>query len=210
MMNEAIVTGATGGIGKVVVTELEQQGYNVHKVSRKNCDVTNPREIDNFMSDISRLDLLVNCAGLSHRGEIESISEDELQDRYEVNVLGTVRFCKAVLPIMKKQQAGYIINIGSLRGVECCRGKAVYSMSKFAVRAFSKTLGLEIRKYGIKVTCINPGFVYTDLIKYRIAEEGLKPTDIVQPSDIAKTIVYLMSLSKGAYVPELNIGEVWE
>jgi len=209
-VREAIVTGASGGIGKAVVMELEQHGYIVHKVNRSVCNVTDKDAVDRFVSGISRVDLLVNCAGISHLGEIESITEEELQIRYDVNVLGTVRFCKAVLPLMKKQQEGYIINIGSLRGIECCPGKAVYSMSKFAVRAFSNTLGLEVRKYGIKVTCINPGFVYTDLIKFRIKEEGLKPTDIVQPSDIAKTILYLTSLSKGAYVPELNIGEVWK
>ncbi len=209
-MKEAIVTGANGGIGKAVVIELEHHGYSVHQVNRAICDVTNKSAIDRFVSGLSRVDLLVNCAGLSHLGEIESLTEEELQTRYEVNVLGTVRFCKAVLPLMKKQQEGYIVNIGSLRGVECCPGKAAYSMSKFAVRAFSNTLGLEVRKYGVKVTCINPGFVYTDLIKFRISEEGLKPVDIVQPSDIAKTIIYLTTLSKGAYVPELNIGEVWE
>lgn len=209
-MKEAIVTGASGGIGEAVVRELEQHNYIVHPVNRSICDVGDKGAIDRFVSKISRVDLLVNCAGLSHLGEIESINEEDLQTRYEVNVLGTLRFCKAVLPLMKKQQGGYIINIGSLRGIECCPGKAVYSMSKFAVRAFSNTLGLEVRKYGIKVTCINPGFVYTDLIKFRIKEEGLKPTDIVQPSDIAKTILYLTELSKGAYISELNIGEVWE
>ncbi len=123
-MREAIVTGASGGIGKAVVAGLEQCGYIVHQVNRSICDVTNKGAIDHFVSGVSRVDLLVNCAGLSHLGEIESITEEELQTRYDVNVLGTVRFCKAVLPLMKEQQEGYIINIGSLRGVECCPGKA--------------------------------------------------------------------------------------
>ncbi|WAI00839.1 SDR family oxidoreductase [Methanogenium organophilum] len=209
-MKVAIVTGATGGIGKAVVEELKNKGYFVHEVSRKNCDVTNLDSIKTFMSNITNVDVLVNCAGRSHLGYIEDISEDDICSCFDTNALGTMRFCKAVLPIMKKQKNGYIVNIGSLRGIECCKGKASYSMSKFAVRAFSNTLGLEVKKYGINVTCINPGFVFTDLIKYRIAEENLKPEDIIQPSDIAKTVMYLLSLSDGATISELNMGDVWE
>jgi len=209
-MKVAIVTGASGGIGKKIADELKNNGFFVYGVSRANCDVTKVEEIHTFLKDIPHVDLLVNCAGKSHLGSIETLSETDLRHVYDVNVLGTVNFCKAVIPIMKKQESGYIINIGSMRGVECVQNKAAYSMSKFAVRAFSNTLNLELRKHNIKVTCINPGFVFTDLIKNRIAEEGLKSTDIVQPVDIAKTVIYLLNLSKGSVITELNIGEVWQ
>ncbi len=209
-MKVAIVTGASKGIGKAIADELKTHEYVVHGVNRANCDVTDNDAILRFVADIPRIDVLVNCAGVSHLGAIENLTEKDIESVYQANVLGTIRFCKAVLPIMKKQGSGYIINIGSLRGVVCSPGKAAYSMSKFAVRAFSNTLGLEVREHGIKVTCINPGFVYTELIRHRVAKEKLRPTDVVQSIDIAKTIIYLLSLSKGVYIPEVNIGEVWE
>lgn len=209
-MKVAIVTGASRGIGRAVADELKRNDYFVYEVSKQNCDVTNIDSVKKFMSNIKNVDVLVNCAGRSHLGYIEDISEEDVYSCFDTNALGTMRVCKAVLPIMKNQKNGYIINIGSLRGIECCKGKAAYSMSKFAVRAFSNTLGLEVKKYGINITCINPGFVYTDLIKYRIAKENLKPEDIIQPSDIAKTVMYLLSLSNGATISELNMGDVWE
>lgn len=210
MMKVAIVTGASRGIGKSIVEGLKQNGYMVHEVSRKNCDVTDSSQVENFVKKINRVDLLVNCAGVSHLGQVEKISEDDVQLLFNVNVLGTIRFCKAVLPFMKKQGEGYIINIGSLRGIEYCPGKSAYSLSKAAVRAFSITLGKEVRPHGIKVTVINPGFVHTHLIEHRIKKEKLKETDILSPLDILKTVLFLLSLSEGAYVPELNIGEVWQ
>jgi len=209
-MKVAIVTGASRGIGRAIADELKNNDFFVHEVSRINCDVTSADSVKTFMSNIKHVDVLINCAGRSHLGYVEDLSEQDIYSCFETNVLGSIRFCKEVLPIMKKQKKGHIINIGSLRGIECCRGKTAYSMSKFAVRAFSNTLRLEVKELGIKVTCINPGFVYTDLIKHRIDNENLKSTDIVQPSDIAKTVMYLLSLSDGATIPELSIGEVWE
>ncbi len=209
-MKNAIVTGASGGIGKKIVDELRYNGWSVYEVNSKNCDVRSTSEIEQYVSKISKIDLLVNCAGISHLGYIETLSTDDIKKVYDINVLGTINFCQAVLPKMKNKKYGYIINMGSLRGIECCRGKAAYSMSKFAVRAFSLTLGLEVKKFGIKVTCINPGFVYTDLIKHRIIQEKLNQSDILQPSDIAKTVIYLLSLSRGTIIPEINLGEVWE
>ncbi|MGV8108423.1 SDR family oxidoreductase [Methanospirillum sp.] len=209
-MKIAIVTGASGGIGKSVSDGLKLNDYTVHDVSRKNCDVTDSRQVYEYVKKIPHVDVLVNCAGISHLGHVDNISEEDVLSLFDVNVLGVIRFCKAVLPVMKKQGKGYIINIGSLRGIEYCPGKSVYSLSKAAVRAFSITLGKEVQPYGIKVTVINPGFVHTPLIKHRIEEENLKEGDILSPLDIQKTVLYLLSLSEGAYVPELNLGEVWQ
>lgn len=206
----AIVTGGTRGLGKAISEELKKDNYDVYAIGRTDCDVRHAEEIELYIKDFRRIDVLVNCAGKSHLGYVEETTEEDIMSVFKTNVIGTINFSKAVLPIMKKQKSGYIINLGSLRGVECSEGKTAYSMSKFAVRAFSNTFGLEIKKYGIKVTCINPGFVYTDLIKIRIKEEGLMPTDILQSIDIAKTVIYLLGLTEGAFIPEINLGQVWK
>ena len=226
MNKVALITGAGGGIGLAVSQELRSRGYNLSLLDinisatdsgtsllAQHCDVTDAEDVKEAVSKtvdkFGRIDVLVNSAGRSHLGTIDELELEELDKVYDVNVKGTFNVSRAVLPIMRAQESGYIINIGSLRGIDCANGKAAYCMSKFAVRAFSKTLGIETRKHGIKVTLINPGFVQTNLIRHRIEDENLKPSDLTQPSDIAKTILYLLDLSPGACIEELNIGRLW-
>ena len=225
MSKVALITGASGGIGSVISEELYSKDYALSLLDinieqddtalrlRQKCDITNPLQVDKAVSrtieKFGTIDVVVNCAGRSHLGAVEEASLEDLDSVYNINVKGTFNISKAVLPVMKQQKSGYIINIGSLRGIECAQGKAVYSMSKFAVRAFSKTLKKEVEEFGIKVTVINPGFVQTNLIRHRIREENLKPSDLTQPEDIAKSITYLLDLSEGACIEELNIGRLW-
>jgi len=152
----------------------------------------------------------VNCAGIGHYSPIEDLDEDDIRRVYDVNVMGTVHFCKACLPLMKGREDGLIVNIGSLRGIDCTKGRAAYTMSKIAVRAFSKTLGMEMSGHGVNVTCINPGYVYTDMLRWRIERDKLRPEDILQPKDIADTVMMLTRLSEGGKVDEINMGEVWD
>jgi NADP-dependent 3-hydroxy acid dehydrogenase YdfG len=225
MNKVAFITGATGGIGHAVGQELLAQDYKVVSIDIDSvnqnsdtvlsikCDVTKLGEIQDAvaqcMKKFGRIDILFNAAGRSHLGTVEELSQQALQDVYNVNVLGTFNVCQTVLPVMKNQKAGHIFNMGSMRGLQCAPGKAAYCMSKFAVRGFSKTLTLETRDMGIRVTCINPGFVQTDLIRHRIANEKLQPSDLVQPKDIAQTVLWILSLSPGAEVEEVTLGRLW-
>ncbi len=208
-MRQAVVTGASRGIGKAVADALEDEGYRVHRVSTAVLDVADKGAVDAFMGELEELDVLVNCAGIGHFDRIEDLDTADLQRVYDVNVMGTVHFCKAAIPLMRRK-GGLIVNIGSLRAIHCSAGRAPYTMSKFAVRAFSKTLGMELKDQGIKVSCINPGYVYTDMISQRIEREGLRPQDILVPEDIAKTVLMLTALSPGAIVEEVNMGEIWD
>lgn len=208
-MRQAVVTGASRGIGKAVADALEDEGYRVHRVSTAVLDVADKGAVDAFMGELEELDVLVNCAGIGHFDRIEDLDTADLQRVYDVNVMGTVHFCKAAIPLMRRK-GGLIVNIGSLRAIHCSAGRAPYTMSKFAVRAFSKTLGMELKDQGIKVSCINPGYVYTDMISQRIEREGLRPEDILVPEDVAKTVLMLTALSPGAIVEEVNMGEIWD
>ena len=208
-MRQAIVTGASRGIGKAVADALESDGFQVHRVSTAVLDVADKEAVDRYVSPFDRVDVLVNCAGIGHYNFIEDLDEKDMRRVYEVNVMGTVHFCKACIPKMK-EEGGLIVNIGSLRGIHCSPGRSSYTMSKFAVRAFTKTLAMELREHGIKATCINPGYVYTDMLTWRIEREGLAPEDILQPQDIADAVMMLTRLSKGAVVEEINLGEIWD
>jgi NADP-dependent 3-hydroxy acid dehydrogenase YdfG len=233
MSKVALITGASGGIGRVVSKELSSRHYNLSLLDidikdrdsdrelARHCDVTRPEQVEeavsNTLNKFGRIDVLVNCAGMSHLGTIDKLELEELDKVYDVNVKGTFNVSRAVLPVMKEQKCGHIVNIGSLRGIQCAAGKAAYSMSKSAVRTFSKTLRREVEKYGIKVTVINPGYVDTAIYGgsqlrphvQSIPGEGLQEAPLTQPSDIAKTISYLLELSPGACVEELNIGRLW-
>ena len=234
MKNEvALITGATGGIGTAVSRELGHNSYRLSLLSRttspqesdqiltQHCDVTRVEEVasavSNTIAKFGRIDVVVNCAGRSHFGTVAEVTPQDMEAVYDVNVRGTVNVCKAVLPLMKQQGTGYIINIGSLRGVHYGAGKSAYAMSKSAVIAFSKVLAIEAREYGIKVTVINPGFVDTNIygeVQLRpyiqsIPGEGLKKAAVTQPHDLAKTVLYLLDLSPGANVEELSIGQLW-
>ncbi len=225
MNKVAVITGAAGGIGLAVGESLFSMQYCLGLIDLKisceessfilplKCDVTKPGEVREAVSrcveKFGRIDVLFNSAGRSHLGLVEQLSIEDLKAVYEVNVLGMFNAVQAVLPVMKSQGSGHIFNMGSMRGIQCSPGKSAYSMSKFAVRGFSKTLSLESRKYGIKVTCINPGFVETDLIWRRIKEEHLQSSDLTQPQDIARTITWALSLSTGADVEEVTLGRLW-
>ena len=228
-----IITGASRGIGLAISESLFAEGYALSLLSRniepkdserilaQSCDVTNMEEVQtavsNTMAKFGRIDVLVNSAGRSHLGRIDELSVEDLDEVYNVNVKGTFNVSKAVIPFMKEQQCGFVINIGSLRGLESAYGKAAYCMSKSAVIAFSKTLKKEVEDYGIKVTVINPGFVNTDIYGKKslrpyiqlMNEEDLKAVPITQPNDIAKSVLYLLGLSLGACVEELNIGRLF-
>lgn len=229
----ALITGATGGIGEAVGRWLLLRGYELSLLSRtipfqdtygvlsQQCNVVNIEEVDkaieNTINKFGKIDVLVNYAGVSSYGIIEE--RPDLSGVYDVNVIGTINACISVLPSMKSQKSGYIINIGSLRGIQYSVGKAAYSMSKAAVIAFSKTLKEEVAEYGIKVTVINPGFV--DISSYDSAQRDritpspykdikIKSEALVQPDDIAKTVLYLLDISHGVEISELNIGRLWE
>jgi len=233
MNKVALITGAVGGIGRAVGKALASHGYNLslldldiepedsEKTLFQICDVTNAGQVEKAVSStlekFGGIDVVFNSAGISHTGMIDELTLEEAQKVYGVNAMGTFNVSRAVIPSMKKRKSGYIINMGSMRGIECGKGKAAYSMSKFAVRAFSKTLKAEVEKYGIKVTIINPGFVDTKIygdVSLRpyvqsIPGKDLQEASLTHPDDIAKTVLYLLELSPGACVEEINIGRLW-
>lgn len=221
----ALVTGARCGIGRAIADALTVDGYRAVRVSRHieestssdgislRCDVTNREEVHRAvalaMDHFGRIDVLVNSAGRSNLARIEELEPLVIEELLAVNLLGAVHCAQEVLPVMRDLGGGAIINIGSLRGKSCAPGKAAYSISKFAMRAFSLTLEREMAEEGIRVTLINPGFAQTELIHHRIGEECLRPEDLTQPEDIANAVRFALQLSPGAALSELDIGRIW-
>src|SRR5437763_1557507 len=194
----ALVTGAAGGIGKAAAQALARAGYQVFGTSRSAasaapagitmlvCDVTNDESVKRAVKDVvaraARIDLLVNNAGLGLIGGAEESSVAQAQHLFDVNVFGILRMTNEVLPIMRNQGEGRIINISSVLGFLPGTFTAVYASPKHADEGYSESLDYELRTFGIRVSLIEPAFTRT-----AIEEHGEQPDRISSVYDNARS-----------------------
>lgn len=174
----AIVTGASSGIGQATANALINKGYKVYGTARnpnsldKNLsytmlplDLNNEESINALVKEVikkeGRIDLLVNNAGFGLVGAIEETSIKQIRSVFETNVFGTIQITKAVLPHMRNNGGGLIVNISSLVGKVPFPGMGIYSASKHAIEGFSEALNHEVRDYNIRSILIEPGFTKT-------------------------------------------------
>lgn len=174
----AIVTGASSGIGEATAELLANSGYTVYGTSRKGAqaghrsynmialDVTSQASIDTALNHLiqteGRIDLLVNNAGFGTApGGAEESSIEQVRQVFETNFFGLVRMTNAVLPYMKKQGAGRILNIGSVLGLIPAPYMASYAATKHAVEGYSESIDHELRTQGIRVSVIEPAYTNT-------------------------------------------------
>jgi NAD(P)-dependent dehydrogenase (short-subunit alcohol dehydrogenase family) len=173
----AIVTGASGGIGEATARALHAAGYRVFGTYRRPpatrspgieylvCDVTSDESVKaavgEVLSKTGRIDLLVNNAGVGLVAGAEESSLEQAKSLFEVNLFGLIRMTKAVLPAMRRQRAGRIVNLSSVMGLIPAPFMALYSASKHAVEGYSESLDHETRSSGIRVVLIEPAYTRT-------------------------------------------------
>jgi NAD(P)-dependent dehydrogenase (short-subunit alcohol dehydrogenase family) len=179
----ALVTGASSGIGRACAEQLASAGLKVYGMSRHPTrdhgrgalpmlalDVRHDDSVracvDRVITETGRIDVLVNNAGIAMEGAVEETSLDEIRAVLETNFFGAVRMMRAVLPIMRRRRSGRIINMGSAAGFLPMPYSAAYCASKHALRGFSESLDHEVRRFGIRVSVIEPGFVKTDIVEH--------------------------------------------
>lgn len=198
----AVVTGASSGFGLLTSIELAKNGYTVIATMRnltsstnllneansigvkdlihiKEVDVTVNQSIQHLMCDVESIgyiDVLVNNAGYAGAGFVEEIPIDEYRRQFETNVFGAINITQAVLPLMRKQQSGKIINVSSISGKVGFPGLSPYVSSKFALEGWSESLRLEMKPFGIDVVLIEPGSFQTNIWSSgkQITEKSLK------------------------------------
>ncbi len=178
------ITGCSTGFGRELAKQALEQGNKVVVTSRKTADiedivedypdtsiavqldVTNASEIEHSvkqaMDKFGKIDVLVNNAGIGYFGAIEESEEDEVRRMFEINVFGLANMTKQVLPVMRQQRSGHIINIASIGGLVGFPGVGFYNATKFAVDGLSEALAKETAPLGIKVTVIAPSGFRTD------------------------------------------------
>jgi NADP-dependent 3-hydroxy acid dehydrogenase YdfG len=192
-----LITGCSTGFGRVIAEQALAQGDQVIATARKieqikdleqkypqtakalTLDVTHKAGIENAVQEslkaFGRIDVLVNNAGYGLTGSIEEVSDKEIRDQFETNVFGLLNVTRAVLPILRKQRSGHILNISSLAGRLGIPTMGIYNGSKFALEGISESLASELKPFGIKVTIIEPGGFATDFSSRSIAIAQIMP-----------------------------------
>ncbi|HEU5039266.1 MAG TPA: SDR family NAD(P)-dependent oxidoreductase [Gemmatimonadales bacterium] len=179
-----LITGASSGVGQATARLLAQRGYRVLGTSRKPAaagdssgvtmvplDVRSDDSVAACLSAVAgladRLDILVNNAGYEQAGAVEEHSMEEAKAQFETNFFGVVRMVKAVLPLMRRQRHGQIINVTSLAGLSPIPFMGIYSASKFALEGYTEALRLEVKPFNIRVSQIEVGFLRTPMMDRR-------------------------------------------
>lgn len=220
----AVVTGASRGIGRAVALRLAREGARVEAVARteealrelagsgeritaRRADVAREDAVRDVVQavlrDRGRIDVLVNNAGLGVFAPIEETSWDDFLRVLRVNAGGTFLFSRAVLPGMKRQRSGEIINISSVVGIKGYPRQTAYGASKHAVMGLTKALAAEVQEHGVRVRSICPGGVDTGLVAQ--ARPDLDRTALMRPEDIADIVLWLLTTSPTAVVDHVQV-----
>jgi NADP-dependent 3-hydroxy acid dehydrogenase YdfG len=233
----AFVTGASSGIGAATALALAEEGANVAVLARRAdrleqvvkrikdagvealpivADAADEAQlrasIRRVRETLGRLDILVNNAGVMLLGKIEGTDSAEWRTMLDINVQSVMVACQEVLPIMKAQGAGHIVNISSVAGRQAKAGYSGYNASKWAVGAFSEALRQEVTKQHIRVTVIEPGMVATELRQHitdpevrKAQQEAERSITSLQGEDIAAAIIYAVTQPAHVSVSEILI-----
>jgi NAD(P)-dependent dehydrogenase (short-subunit alcohol dehydrogenase family) len=182
------ITGAGRGIGAHTVKAALQAGHRVVATARSleqlrsahadapqerlalaALDLTSPAQIDAAvevaLERFGRIDVLVNNAGYGLLGNFEEVQEEAIERQFATNVFGLMHVMRAVLPVMRRQRSGRVFNLSSIGGMIGFQGASVYCASKFAVEGLSASIAMEVERFGITVTLVEPGFFRTDFLE---------------------------------------------
>ncbi len=217
-MKHILITGGSRGIGRATVELFTRKGYHVsffyhsHRDDAETlskatnaqgicCDVACEEQVRQAVSQLPPVDILVNNAGLSHYGLISQITSQEWDRLFAVNVKGIYHCVNAILPSMLSRQEGCIINVSSMWGQVGASCEAAYSATKGAVIALTKALARELGPSGIRVNCVAPGVILTDMVG-NLSRETLE--DLAEecplgrngkPEEVAEAMAYLAEAS---------------
>lgn len=177
----AVVTGGNSGIGKSTAEALKRRGITVYEFSRRDirtdgithitADVTDEKAVIAAVNEViaaeGKIDILISCAGFGISGAVEFTELSDAKSQFDVNFFGTVNVTKAVLPHMRKNGGGRIINISSVAAVAHIPFQTYYSATKAAIESYTQALGNEVKPYNITVTAIQPGDICTGFTEAR-------------------------------------------
>ncbi|MDQ1149440.1 MULTISPECIES: SDR family NAD(P)-dependent oxidoreductase [Sphingobacterium] len=224
----AVITGGGSGIGRAISLQFAAEGAKVHILDLNEdggkavvteilasggqavlhrCNVTDQQEITSIAQNIGKIDILVNNAGIAHVGNLENCQSEDFDRVFNVNVKGAYNALSAVVPLMKAQGSGAILNLASIAAWVGITDRFAYSMSKGAIHAMSMSVARDYMAYGIRCNSISPARVHTPFVDGFIAKnypgkedemfEKLSASQpigrMAQPEEIAKLALFLCS-----------------
>jgi NAD(P)-dependent dehydrogenase (short-subunit alcohol dehydrogenase family) len=226
--NVAVVTGSSTGIGYETSLILARNSFLTYATMRnlnkgenmkavvtkenlpiqiKQLDVTDDESVTNAIQTISseagKIDVLVNNAGYGLNGAFEDLDMDEIKAQYETNVFGLIRTTQAVLPIMRRQKSGTIVNISSGAGRFGFPSGSAYVSTKFAVEGLSESMSYELESFGIRVVIVEPGVIRTNFNEGLVVAKKSKDPNSPYSQIMQKTIAGFEEMMKNASSPEL-------
>lgn len=224
----ALVTGAGRGIGRAIALALAAEGARLVLAARSAgqlasveaeirqagsealalpADVASEESVVRLFEDVRRelghLDILVNNAGVGGFGRLTELAAAALDRVLAVNVRGTFLCSREALKLMQARKSGYIVNIASVVGFRGYPLQGAYAASKHAVMGLTKTLAVEAQEHSVRVSAVLPGGVNTDMIGD--ARPDLDRSTLLQPEDVARTVIFLLTLPEHAAVDEIYI-----
>lgn len=220
-MKNIVITGGSDGLGKTLAENLSKDNkvtiLATNEARLKDvasgvgcdyyvCDVTDYASVITITEKIGEIDVLINCAGLWIQDELDTNDIDRIEAVVKVNLLGVINCSKAVIPEMKKNGDGLIININSQAGINHKAERAVYNATKWGVTGFTKSLQDELAKYGIRVTDVMPGMMKTDMFKKLNIEKNM--ANGVDTKEVARLIRFIIDMPADVMIPEVGIKNI--
>jgi NAD(P)-dependent dehydrogenase (short-subunit alcohol dehydrogenase family) len=191
------ITGTSSGFGRILAEEVLAKGDRVVATARKpevlqdliekypdtaraiKLDVTNLEDVKNSIQEaikeFGRIDVLVNNAGYALVGAIEEASDEQIKQQFDTNVFGVINVTREVLPVLRGQKSGHIVNISSVVGFTAMPSLGIYSASKFALEGVSEALAVEVAPLGIRTMLVEPGPFYTGGVERAVFADNLLP-----------------------------------
>ena len=213
MSKVCVITGGTSGIGKCTAQAMLEKGYTVYELSRREqgiagmhhivADVTDEQTLAAAVAEIlqreDHIDVVINNAGFGISGAVEFTKTEDAQHQLDVNFFGMVRMNRQVLPILRKQGYGRIVNLSSVAGAIAIPFQTYYSASKAAINSYTMALANEVKPFGIQVCCVQPGDIRTG---FTAAREKNQMGDDIYGGRIARSVAGMERDEQTGMAPE--------
>ena len=208
MTRKVLVTGASRGIGKAIAAKFQEHGYEAVTPSRQELDLSNDKSIESFVRLHKKeyFDVIVNNAGCNDVHAIEQVTDEELTNMMQVNLIAPIKLLRGLVGAMREQHYGKIVNIASIWAVVSKEGRCLYSATKNGIHGVTNTLAVELAKDNILVNTVCPGFTLTELTRKNNTEKQMEEISaaiplgrMAEPGEIAE-VVYFLGSEQNSYL----------